>query len=71
MDYKRRFLETKVRSAAAHFKAVMLLGARQVGKSTLLHHLVPEAERFVFDSILDPLDVRKDPDFFSHCTLLL
>ncbi len=64
MDYKRRFLETKVRSAASHFKAVMLLGARQVGKSTLLHHFAPEAERFVFDSILDPLDVRKDPDFF-------
>lgn len=64
MDYKRRFLEKKVRSAATHFKAVMLLGARQVGKSTLLHHFAPRAQRFVFDSILDPLEVRKDPDFF-------
>jgi predicted AAA+ superfamily ATPase len=46
-----QFFEERIRVAAKHFKAVMLLGARQVGKSTLLKHILPEAECFVFDSI--------------------
>jgi hypothetical protein len=64
MAYKKRFLEGKVRLAAKQFKAIMILGGRQVGKSTLLGHLFPQAESFVFDSILDPLSVRSDPDLF-------
>ena len=64
MKYRKRFLEEKLRSASDHFKAIMILGARQVGKSTLLKHFHPNAEAFVFDSILDPLGVRTDPDFF-------
>ena len=64
MEYRKRFLESKIEAAAKHFKAVMILGSRQVGKSTLLRHYLPEAESFVFDSVLDPLNVRSDPDLF-------
>lgn len=64
MEYKRRFLEKAVLSAAEHFKIVLILGARQVGKSTLLRHLLPEAEMFYFDAILDPYKVKTDPDLF-------
>lgn len=64
MEYKKRFLERQIQSAAKNFKAIMILGARQVGKSTLLRHFLPDAECFIFDSILDPLGVREDPDLF-------
>jgi uncharacterized protein len=64
MKYKRRFLEDKLAQAAKHLKVIMILGARQVGKSTLLKNYLPNAECFVLDSILDPLDIRTDPDLF-------
>ncbi len=64
MDYKTRHLERRIRSAADSFKVVLVLGARQVGKSTLLRHLYPDAEMFFFDSILDPYQVKTDPDLF-------
>lgn len=64
MEYRKRFLEEKIKTAIRHFKAILILGARQVGKSTLLKHFLPKAEGFVLDSILDPLGVRSDPDFF-------
>ena len=64
MRYLRRHLEEPIREAAGHFKAVLLLGARQVGKSTLLSHLFPEVKTFVFDPIQDLYNARKDPDLF-------
>lgn len=62
--YRTRFLENKVLSLAKYFKVVLVLGARQVGKSTLLQHLFPEYKRFVFDPVQDSLQVRNDPDLF-------
>jgi len=64
MDYKIRHIEKKVLSAAKAFKVLLVLGARQVGKSTLLRYLFPDTAMFVFDSILDPYKVRTDPDLF-------
>lgn len=64
MEYKARHLEKTVLSAAKHFKVILILGARQVGKSTLLRHLLPDAEMFFFDAILDPYKVKSDPDLF-------
>lgn len=64
MTYFQRHLEKNILSAAKHFKIILILGARQVGKSTLLKHLYPEVQSFFFDSILDPYHVRIDPDLF-------
>jgi predicted AAA+ superfamily ATPase len=64
MKYKARHLEQRVLSAAKVFKVVLILGARQVGKSTLLRHLYSSAESFLFDSILDPYKAKHDPDLF-------
>ena len=64
MEYKTRHLEHRILSAAKAFKFVLILGARQVGKSTILKHLYPDAEMFFFDSILDPYRVKSDPDLF-------
>ena len=64
MKYLRRHLEQPIREAATYFKAILLLGARQVGKSTLLSHLFPKVKTFVFDPIQDLYNARKDPDLF-------
>ncbi len=62
--YFPRLLEQKVLALSRHFKVVLVLGARQVGKSTLLRHLFPSYKRFVFDPVQDLFQVRTDPDLF-------
>lgn len=64
MKYLTRHLETQILEASQHFKAILLLGARQVGKSTLLTHLFPQVKNIVFDPIQDLYNARKDPDLF-------
>lgn len=64
--YKTRHLESQVRRLAQKFKVILILGARQVGKSTLLAHLFPEAKTIVFDPIEDLHNARRDPDLFLN-----
>lgn len=64
MDYKPRHLEGRIHSAAQAFKVILILGARQVGKSTILRHLFPGVKIFLFDSILDLYKAKTDPDLF-------
>ena len=45
MEYIRRELERKFLSMSSVFKAVMVTGARQVGKSTMLKHLAQNQQR--------------------------
>jgi predicted AAA+ superfamily ATPase len=61
-----RHLEPKLQKMAASFKIVLLEGARQVGKSTLLTHLFPEAKVFVFDPFQDLYGARRHPDLFLN-----
>jgi len=44
LDYKPRWLADKLREAVKHHQVVVLTGARQVGKSTLLRNEPPFAE---------------------------
>jgi len=62
--YLTRQFEEKVRIYAKHFKVVLILGARQVGKSTLLDHIFPDLKHIVFDPVADRFQVRSDPDLF-------
>ena len=64
MSYHRRHLENHLSEMAKHFKIVLVTGARQVGKSTLLGHLFPKHKIFVFDPVQDLYGVRRDPDLF-------
>lgn len=64
MNYKKRLYEEHIRELARHFKIIFLVGARQVGKSTLLEHLFPDYRSFVFDPLQDLYNVRQDPDLF-------
>ena len=64
MQYLHRQIEASLREAATCFKAVLVLGARQVGKSTLLQNLFPDRKCIVFDPIQDLYGARRDPDLF-------
>ena len=60
MDYIKRELERKFLEADRFFKAVLVIGARQVGKSTMLKHLAKEQERTI---------VTMDDDFVRELAL--
>ncbi len=64
MHYLPRHLENQIVHSSRYFKAILLLGARQVGKSTLLSHLFPQVKSIVFDPIQDIYGARADPDLF-------
>lgn len=64
MRYLPRHIEKQILESARHFKAILLLGARQVGKSTLLQHLLPEVKNFVFGPVQDIYKARQDPHLF-------
>lgn len=64
MRYRPRHAEARLRQLAAHFKAVLVVGARQVGKSTLLRHTFPDLPAVVFDPVQDLYGARRDPDLF-------
>ena len=66
MDYKKRNLEEKFLRMSSFFKAVLVTGARQVGKTTMLTHLAKKQRRTYVS--LDNLAVRNlaqtDPVLF-------
>jgi predicted AAA+ superfamily ATPase len=66
VNYKSRINEALIKDFSKLFKIIFLVGARQVGKSTLLAHLFPQNKGFVFDPIQDLFNVRKNPDLFLN-----
>lgn len=66
MTYIHRSLERKFLKMSSAFKAVMVTGARQVGKSTMLKHLAQDTGRVYIS--MDDADVRelanRDPKLF-------
>jgi len=57
-------MEEAISRAAKSFKAVLLTGARQVGKSTLLEHLFPDREYATFDDPVLLEQARREPGVF-------
>jgi predicted AAA+ superfamily ATPase len=64
MNYRNRHAEKKLHNLKSYFKVVLITGARQVGKSTLLSHLLPDVKMIVFDPVQDIYGARRDPDLF-------
>ena len=64
MVYRERHLERRVHRLRSAVPVVLVIGARQSGKSTLLAHLAPEATRVVFDPVIDVGNARDDPELF-------
>lgn len=63
--YIPRLLTDRLHQLARSFPVVVVSGARQVGKSTLLKHAFPkETDYVVFDPVVDVENARRDPDLF-------
>lgn len=64
--YRHRLLEERLEAYRAHFPVVAVLGARQVGKSTLVQHVVEpdQIKTIVFDPVQDVGGAREDPELF-------
>jgi uncharacterized protein len=65
-----RDLESHLHDLLAHFPVVALIGARQVGKTTLGRQVMADAPIFTFDPTQDLGGARSDPDLFlqNHAT---
>ena len=64
MEYIHRAIEDIVKESANNFKAVLVTGARQTGKSTLLKHLYPEIREISFDDPFAEEQAKNNPDMF-------
>jgi len=65
MNYKTRLVENNILELFKYFPVVAVLGARQVGKSTLIENLfINKIRTVVFDPVVDIGNARNDPDFF-------
>jgi predicted AAA+ superfamily ATPase len=63
--YQPRFIEKRLVELWSHFPIVAVLGARQVGKSTLVRHVLDKKiKTVVFDPVQDVGGARHDPDLF-------
>lgn len=65
--YLYRAITEKLHSLVRNFPVVVISGARQVGKSTLLlQTLGREMDMYVFDPVIDIENARQDPDLFLN-----
>ncbi|MEK6749511.1 MAG: ATP-binding protein [Pseudomonadota bacterium] len=62
--YRHRLLSHRLKQLYAAFPVVVVSGARQVGKTTLLRHHFPNLDYVVFDASLDREDARREPELF-------
>jgi uncharacterized protein len=62
--YKHRIITKQLKKLTKNFQVVVVSGARQVGKSTLLQHTFPDIETVVFDPVTDVGAAKTDPDVF-------
>jgi predicted AAA+ superfamily ATPase len=65
MQYKKRFCEERLAACFAAYPCVVVTGAWQVGKSTLLAHLAGgRMKSFTFEPDQDTFGENSDPEFF-------
>jgi predicted AAA+ superfamily ATPase len=62
--FKERSISNRILEAVKRFRVVVISGARQVGKTTLLKHLFPDWGFVTFDPVTDVQNARADPDLF-------
>lgn len=64
MLYIRRNLEETIRSCGKGFKAVLVTGPRQVGKSTILKHMYEKRKYITFDDPVLLAETKSEPGLF-------
>jgi len=60
----KRVAESRIHSLLARFPCVTVLGARQVGKTTLIKKVLPQAPFYDMERQAEFLRAKEDPDFF-------
>jgi uncharacterized protein len=71
MRHLKRKLEKTIAEALKNFPIVSLIGARQVGKSTLLKKIAPKAKFYDLERTIDFERINSDPELFlSTCNEL-
>ncbi|MCV0371837.1 ATP-binding protein [Filomicrobium sp.] len=60
----QRSLENALLNLGNKYSVILVTGARQVGKSTLLKHAVPDADYVTLDDPEDRLQAQKEPKLF-------
>ncbi|MCF0238247.1 MAG: ATP-binding protein, partial [Sphaerochaetaceae bacterium] len=75
MVYIKRFLEEQVLKASKQYPVVMVCGQRQVGKSTMLHHIMESNRKYVTLDDFNALRLAQtDPslffDTYGDCLLI-
>ena len=64
MEFIHRHIEACVQRAESTFKALLVTGARQVGKSTLFRHMYPGRPYITFDDPMLLEQARTEPGLF-------
>lgn len=64
MNYIQRAIEPILGNRVSTGKCLLLTGARQVGKSTMLQHLFPDYHYVSFDDRRERLQAREEPALF-------
>ena len=64
MAYIERAITSVLKSRVSSSKCMLLTGARQVGKSTIIKHVFPDYNRADFDDRLTRLQAREEPKLF-------
>ncbi|SFP98885.1 hypothetical protein SAMN02910358_00411 [Lachnospiraceae bacterium XBB1006] len=64
MEYIKRTIEDVVEHSAKTFKCVLITGARQTGKSTLMKHLYPNVKQVSFDDPFVEEQAKNNPEMF-------
>jgi predicted AAA+ superfamily ATPase len=64
MTHIKRFLEDPVKKLLNQFPCVAVLGARQIGKTTLLKNVRPKAPFYDLEKQATFQTIKEDPDFF-------
>jgi len=62
--YRPRLVSDRLQQLTGSFPVVVVSGARQVGKTTLMRHVFPAHDYVVFDASLDMEGARREPDLF-------
>lgn len=64
MDYIKRAVEHVVEKSSQTFKTVLVTGARQTGKSTILKKMYPQVKEITFDDPFIEEQAKNNPDMF-------
>ena len=66
MKYYSRIAEEDLKSAFENMSVVMVSGARQVGKTTMIRHVFPDVKRVEFSPHGDNHGAKTDPQLFLN-----